>query len=319
LRISVVREVAVADRRIRKERPVVTVGFVGLGVMGESIAGRLLGAGYPVQGFNRTAAKAASLVGLGMTLVATPRAAAQGAKVVFSMVSDGAALAAVSSGAEGILAGLHGESIWVDLSTVGPVASDAARAAAGQCGARFLAAPVSGSVATIREGRLSFMVGGDVEALKEVRPLLLEIGSSIAHIGTVQQAAAMKLAVNLSIATQVIAFSEGVLLAERYGIEAAQAVEILLGSVVASPMLAYRGPFLLNPPEVPWFTVALARKDLAIVQDMADRVSLPLWSAAVAAPVLAAAQALGFGQAELAAVGHALRAMSDGRLPGPDH
>lgn len=297
----------------------VTVGFVGLGVMGESIAARLLGAGYAVQGFNRTAAKAASLVGLGMTLAATPRAAAHGARFVFSMVSDGAALAAVSAGEDGILAGLHGESVWVDLSTVGPVASDAARAATEHCGARFLAAPVSGSVATIREGRLSFMVGGDAEALEEVRPLLLDIGSSIVHVGTVRQAAAMKLAVNLSIATQVIAFSEGVLLAERYGIEAAQAVDILLGSVVASPMLAYRGPFLLNAPEVPWFTVALARKDLAITQDMADRVSLPLWSAAVAAPVLAAAQALGFGQDELAAVGHALRAMSDAGAPGPAH
>lgn len=297
----------------------VTVGFVGLGVMGESIARRLLGAGYVVQGFNRTAAKAAGLVELGMTLAATPRLAAVGASVVFSMVSDGAALTAVCSGDDGILAGLRGESIYVDLSTVGPVASEAARVAAEERGARFLAAPVSGSVATIREGRLSFMVGGDARALEEVRPLLLEIGSTIAHVGTVEQAAAMKLAVNLSIAMQVIAFSEGVLLAERYGIEAAQAVDILLGSVVASPMLAYRGRFLLNPPEVPWFTVALARKDLAIAQDMADRVSLPLWSAAVAAPVLAASQALGFGQDELASVGHALRVMSARRPPDAGH
>jgi len=298
---------------------VVTVGFVGLGVMGESIARRLLGAGYVVQGFNRTAAKAAGLVELGMILAPTARAAAQGASVVFSMVSDGAALAAVCAGDDGILAGLRSESIYVDLSTVGPEASEAARLAAEESGARFLAAPVSGSVATIREGRLSFMVGGEAEALEEVRPVLVEIGSSIVHVGTVQQAAAMKLAVNLSIAAQVIAFSEGVLLAERYGIEAAQAVDILLGSVVASPMLAYRGPFLLNPPEVPWFTVALARKDLAIARDMADRVSLPLWSAAVAAPVLAASQALGFGQDELASVGHALRVMSDGRPRDPDH
>lgn len=287
-----------------------TLGFVGLGVMGGTIARRLLGAGYAVQGYNRTAAKAASLADSGMILAATPRAAAEGASVVFSMVSDGDALAEVCAGEDGLLAGLTADSIFVDLSTVGPVASDAARIATEERGARFLAAPVSGSVATIQEGRLSFMVGGSAEVLDEVRPLLLELGPAITHVGSVQQAAAMKLAVNLSVAMQVIAFSEGVLLAERYGIDPGQAVDVLLGSVVASPMLAYRGRFLLDPPPIPWFTVALARKDLRITQDMAERVGLPLWSAAVATPVLAAAQSLGYGNNELASVGNALRAMS---------
>jgi 3-hydroxyisobutyrate dehydrogenase-like beta-hydroxyacid dehydrogenase len=291
---------------------VASVGFVGLGVMGAAIAARLLGAGHGVRGYNRTAAKAESLAGLGLTPVATPREAALGAGVVFSMVSDGEALAQVCAGEDGILAGLLPGSVFVDLSTVGPEASEAARAAAGERGARFLAAPVSGSVATIRAGRLSFMVGGSEAALAEIRPLLLDIGSEITHVGTVRQAAAMKMAVNLSVAIQVIAFSEGVLLAGRYGIEPRQAVDVLLGSVVASPMLAYRGPFLLDPPAVPWFTVALARKDLRIIQDMAERADLPLWSAAAAAPVLAAAQALGHGRDELASVGEALRAMSDG-------
>lgn len=287
-----------------------TIGFVGLGVMGGNIAARLLDAGHVVQGYNRTTAKAESLVGLGLTLAATPRAAAVGAGVVFSMVSDGDALTAVCAGPDGILAGLGEGSVYVDLSTVGPVASETARIAAEAHGARFLAAPVSGSVSTIREGRLSFMVGGDEEVLAEVRPLLLDIGPEIRHVGSVQQAAAMKLAVNLSVAIQVIAFSEGVLLAERYGVDPGRAVDVLLHSVVASPMLAYRGRFLLDPPEVPWFTVALARKDVRIMQDMAERVDLPLWSAATVAPLLAAAEALGYGQDELAAVGHALRDMS---------
>jgi len=274
---------------------VATVGFVGLGVMGGNIAIRLLSAGHVVQGYNRTTAKAASLAGRGMTVAATPRAAAQDASVVFSMVSDGEALHQVCAGENGILAGLRSGAIFVDLSTVGPVASEAARMATEERGCRFLAAPVSGSVSTIEAGNLLFMVGGAAEALDEVRPLLLDIGSGIMHVGSVQQAAAMKLAVNLSVAMQVIAFSEGVLLAERYGVKPEQAVEILLGSVVASPMLAYRGRFLLDPPEVAWFTVALARKDLRIAQDMAERVNLPLWSASAAAQVLAAAEALGFG------------------------
>lgn len=287
-----------------------TVGFVGLGVMGGNIAMRLLSAGHVVQGYNRTTAKAANLADLGMTVAATPRAAAQDASVVFSMVSDGEALRQVCAGESGILEGLSTEAIFVDLSTVGPVASEAARIATEEHGCRFLAAPVSGSVSTIRAGNLLFMVGGAAEALDEVRPVLLDIGSGIMHVGTVQQAAAMKLAVNLSVAMQVIAFSEGVLLAERYGVEPRRAVDILLGSVVASPMLAYRGRFLLDPPEAAWFTVALARKDLRIAQDMAERVDLPLWSASAAAQVLAAAEALGFGDQELASVGRALRAMS---------
>ena len=293
-----------------------TVGFVGLGVMGGNIALRLLSAGHVVQGYNRTPAKAASLADLGMTVAATPCAAAQDASVVFSMVSDGEALTQVYAGDNGILAGLSTGAIFVDLSTVGPVASEAARIATEERGCRFLAAPVSGSVSTIRAGNLLFMVGGSAEALDEVRPVLLDIGSGIMHVGSVRQAAAMKLAVNLSVAMQVIAFSEGVLLAERYGVEPEQAVDVLLGSVVASPMLAYRGRFLLDPPEVAWFTVALARKDLRITQDMAERVNLPLWTAAAAAPVLAAAEALGFGDEELASVGRALRTISAGDRDG---
>jgi len=298
---------------------VATIGFVGLGVMGGNIAARLLAAGHNVQGYNRTAAKAAPLAELGMTVVPTPRGAADEAGVVFSMVSDGPALAAVCGGEDGILAGLSAGSVYVDLSTVGPAASAAVRRATEERGARFLTAPVSGSVATIRAGRLSFMVGGSAEALAEVRPLLLDIGSTITHVGSVEQAAAMKLAVNLSVAAQTIAFSEGVLLAERYGIDPAAAVDVLLTSVVASPMLSYRGPFLLDPPAEPWFTVALARKDLRIIQEMADEVSLPLWTAAATAPVLAAAQSLGYGDQELGAVGRALREMSTaGAAGGPD-
>jgi 3-hydroxyisobutyrate dehydrogenase-like beta-hydroxyacid dehydrogenase len=292
-----------------------TVGFVGLGVMGGNIALRLLAAGHTVQGYNRTVAKTAPLAERGMTVAATPRAAACGASVVLSMVSDGAALAAVCGGEDGILAGLGPSSIYLDLSTVGPAASEAARRATDERGARFLTAPVSGSVATIRSGRLSFMVGGDAEVLDEVRPLLLEIGSTVTHVGTVEQAAAMKLAVNLSVAMQTIAFSEGVLLAERYGIDPAAAVDVLLNSVIASPMLSYRGPFLLDPPAEPWFTVALARKDMRIIQEMADEVSLPLWTAAATASVLAAAQSLGYGDQELGTVGRALRDMSTGRIP----
>jgi 3-hydroxyisobutyrate dehydrogenase-like beta-hydroxyacid dehydrogenase len=295
----------------------VVIGIVGLGVMGGAIASRLLAAGYPVQGYNRTVAKGQTLAGLGMTLAATPREAALGTSVTFSVVSDGEALAQVRDGPDGILAGLPADGVYVDLSTVGPGASDATRAAAQEHGALFLAAPVSGSVATIEQGKLAFMVGGDEATLEQVRPVLLELGAAITHVGTVRQAAAMKLAVNLSIAAQMIAFSEGVLLAERYGIAAADAVGIMLRSAIASPMLSYRGPFVIDPPAEPWFTIALARKDMRITMEVAEQAALPLWRASVAAQVLTAADAMGYGQDELAAVASALRAMSAGRTGQP--
>jgi len=287
------------------------IGFIGLGVMGSRIAARLLAAGYAVTGFNRTVEKAADLVDRGMQLAPAPRQSAEGADVVFTMVSDADALFAVTTGPDGVLQGLRPGADFVDLSTVGPGASEELCALVGSQGGHFLAAPVSGSVSTIEAGQLSFMVGGDGHALETVRGVLEDIGSGgITYIGTPPQASAMKLALNLSVSVQVTAFCEGILLAERFGISREDAVNTFLKSVVASPMLAYRGRFLLDPPEEAWFTIALARKDLRLTLQMADSVRLPLFSAANVSQLLAAGEGMGFGGAELAAVADVLQAMS---------
>ena len=159
-----------------------TVGFVGLGSMGAPIAGRLL-QGSTVYGTNRTKAKAAELIERGLIWRDTPREVAQAAQVVFSMVTDDAALAAITSGRDGILAGLRPESVYVEMSTVSPQAS---RELAGQvcsAGASMIDAPVSGSVPAAGNGTLSIMVGGPEAAFLAAEPLLRQLGRSVTHVG----------------------------------------------------------------------------------------------------------------------------------------
>jgi len=218
-----------------------TLGFVGLGAMGSRMARRLLDAGHAVVGYNRTAAKAASLVATGMTLATAPRQVAEAADIVFSMVTNTEALEAIARGPEGVLAGLRAGATWVEMSTVSPSATRRLAEAVAARGAMLIDAPVSGSAVTVEQGQLSFMVGGDAAALERVRPYLLAIGPTVTHVGPLGLAATMKIATNLGLAVQMLAFSEAVLLAEKAGISRERAVETLLKSVVASPMLKYRG------------------------------------------------------------------------------
>jgi 3-hydroxyisobutyrate dehydrogenase-like beta-hydroxyacid dehydrogenase len=289
---------------------VTAVGFVGLGAMGGRMARRLLQAGYAVVGYNRTRERAKWLVDLGLALAASPREAAAAGDVVFSMVADTRALEAVARGPDGILAGLGRGATYVDMSTVAPGAVRALAREAAARGARMLHAPVSGSVATLEAGQLSFMVGGDAAALERARPLLAALGPTITHVGEAGLAATMKIAVNLGLGVQMLAFSEAVLLAEKAGIGRAQAVEALLASVVASPMLKYRGPFVLGMPEEAWFDVGMMQKDVRLALDLAREVGVALPATALSHELLAAAGGLGLGAHDFAVVFDVLAMMS---------
>ena len=279
-----------------------TLGFVGLGAMGARMARRLLDAGYGLWGYNRTASKAAELVKAGMTLAASPREVAANAEAVFTMVTDDAALEAVARGPDGILAGMHAGSILIEMSTVSPVVIEAlARDVAGRGGA-LLDAPVSGSPATLEAGQLSFMVGGDAAVLDRARPFLLAIGPVITHVGPAGLAKSMKIAVNQGLAVQMLAFAESVLLAEKAGIERERAVEVLLKSVVASPMVKYRGPFVLGMPEEAWFDVDMMQKDLRLALDMARARGVTLPSVSLTHELLTAAKGLGLTRYDFAVV-----------------
>src|SRR6058998_489842 len=232
-----------------------TLGFVGLGVMGGRMAKRLLDGGHRVIGYNRTREKARWLSDAGMRVADSPREVAIQADVVFTMVTDTPALDAVCRGPDGILAGLRRGTVHVEMSTVSPEAVRAIAAEVASRGADLLDAPVSGSPVTLEAGQLSFMVGGDPAALERVREHVLAIGPTITHVGELGLAVTMKIATNLNLAVQMLAFCEAVALAEKAGIERERAVEVLLKSVIASPMLKYRGPFVLGMPAEALFNV----------------------------------------------------------------
>jgi 3-hydroxyisobutyrate dehydrogenase-like beta-hydroxyacid dehydrogenase len=286
------------------------VGFVGLGVMGGRMVSRLLAAGHPVTGWNRTRAKAEWLLAEGMGWADSPRAVAEASEVTLSMVTGTAALRAVTEGDGGVLAGLGPGRVYVDMSTVSPAASQALAAKVAETGAAMLDAPVSGSVVSLEEGRLSIMVGGDREVLERVRPVLQDIGPTVTHVGSNGRGALMKIATNLSLAVQMVAFSEGVLLAEKGGIAREAAVEVLGRSAIASPMVRYRGPFVLKMPEEAWFDVDMMQKDMLLALDAGRELDVPLPTTAVANELLTTARAMGLRRQDFATVFTVLARMS---------
>jgi 3-hydroxyisobutyrate dehydrogenase-like beta-hydroxyacid dehydrogenase len=290
------------------------LGFIGLGVMGGRIVKRLLAAGHTITGYNRTQAKARWLLDLGMQWGTTPRAVVQAADMTFSMVSHTAALQAVMGGAEGILAGLRPGTVVVDMSTVSPAASRELATQVAAAGAHMLDAPVSGSVITLEAGRLSIMVGGERPIYERLRPILLDIGPKVTYVGPNGLAVCMKVATNLSLAVQMLAFSEGVLLAEKSGIARETAVEVLLNSVIASPMVQYRGPFVLGLPEEAWFDVNMMQKDLLLALEMGRQLDVPLPTTAVTNEMLTAARGMGLAAQDFAVLFQVLARMSG--LPG---
>lgn len=286
------------------------LGFVGLGVMGSRMVKRLLDAGHTVTGHNRTKSKGQWLLDAGMEWGDTPRAVAEAADVTFSMVTNTAALQAVTDGPDGILAGLGSGKIYVDMSTVSPASSRDLASRVAAKGAHMLDAPVSGSVVTLEEGKLSIMVGGDAAAFEKIKPLLQDIGPKVTHVGGNGLAVSMKIATNLSLAVQMLAFSEGVLLAEKSGIQRETAVEVLLNSVIASPMVKYRGPFVLKMPDEAWFNINMMQKDMSLALELGRELDVPLPTTAVTNELLTAARGMGLAEQDFAILFTVLARMS---------
>lgn len=286
------------------------IGFVGLGVMGGRIAKRLMDAGHTVIGYNRTKSKAQWLLEAGMEWADTPRQAAEAADVVFSMVTNTEAVRAVATGPEGILAGLGPGKIYVDMSTASPSLSRELARKAEAKGAAMLDAPVSGSVSTLEAGQLSIMAAGPKEAFDRVLPILKDIGPKVTYVGENGLAVSMKIATNLNLAVQMLAFSEAVLLAEKSGIKRETAVEVLLNSVIASPMVKYRGPFVLEMPDEAWFNVNMMQKDMLLALEMGRELDVPLPTTAITNEFLTAARGMGLADKDFAIVFEVLARMS---------
>ena len=286
------------------------LGFVGLGAMGGRVTKRLLDAGHSVIGYNRTQSKAQWLVDAGMRRGESPRAVAESADIVFSMVTNTAALHHVFNGPDGILAGLGKGKVYIDMSTVSPAASRHLASQVLEKGAHMLDSPVSGSVITLEQGNLSLMVGGDEAIFEQVRPVLLHIGPKVNYVGKNGQAVLMKIAINLNLQTQIVSFYEGLLLAIKGGVSIETALEVMLNSVIASPALKYRSPFILDMPEEAWFNVNMMQKDMLLAEELGRELNVALPSVAYANQLLTAARAMGLAERDFAIVYKVLARMS---------
>lgn len=280
--------------------------------MGGLIVERLLNAGRQVTGWNRTAQKGEALVAKGMRWGDSPREVAQSSDVLFSMLTDAAAVEAVAGGPDGLIAGLRPGAVYADLSTISPDASRALAERVAEAGATMLDAPVSGSPATLAEGRLAIMIGGDEDAFERIKPILLDIGPKVTRIGGNGLALQTKIAINLALVVQVTAFCEGVALAEQGGVEREAAVQAMLQSVVSSPVLNYRGPFILEGrmPEEALADVTLQQKDMLLALELGRKLGSPLPLTAAANEMLNACRGLGIGHHDFVVVHRVYRELA---------
>jgi 3-hydroxyisobutyrate dehydrogenase-like beta-hydroxyacid dehydrogenase len=265
------------------------IGFAGLGAMGARIAQRIAEAGYAVTVWNRTEAKAQALVDAGLGWAATPRELAGSSDLLFTMLTDSRAIEATSEGDDGLLAGLRRGTVWADLSTIAPDVSLSLAERASERGARFLDCPVSGSPATLAAGQMSVMVGGDRGAFEHVEGVLKAIGPKVTYIGPNGHAILTKLAINLALVVSVTAFAEAVALVEKAGVRREAVVDAALKSVIASPVLGYRAPLLVDDDAV-YADVDLQQKDLVFAQELARRLGAAVPTCAAAGEMLNAAR-----------------------------
>jgi 3-hydroxyisobutyrate dehydrogenase-like beta-hydroxyacid dehydrogenase len=286
------------------------LGYIGLGAMGSRVAKRLLDAGHSVIGYNRTKERAQWLLDAGMSWGESPRAVAEAADIVFTMVTDTKALYSVVEGEQGILAGLSAGKVYVDMSTISPAASKELAARVAERGASMLDAPVSGSVITLEQGNLSLMIGGARAVYEQIQPILLAIGPKITYMGDNGQAVLMKVAINLNLQVQIMGFYEGLVIAEKAGIPREVAMEALLNSVIASPSLKYRTPFVLQKPDEVWFNVNMMQKDMLLALELGRELGVPLPMVSTSNEYLTAARALGLEKQDFAIVYEVLAKMA---------
>ena len=286
------------------------LGFVGLGAMGGRITKRLLAKGHRVTGYDLFPSKAQELIGFGLTPADSPCAVCKAAEITFVMVTNTAALEGASEGPDGLLAGLGPGKILIDMSTVSPAVSRALAAKVRDTGADMLEAPVSGSVSLVEQGKLSVMVGGSRAAFDGVKPLLEDIGQKVTYIGGNGLALSLKLATNVSIAVQMLAFAESVVLAEKAGVPRETIIEVLTNSAIASPLVQYKGPCILKMPEQAQFNTNMMQKDITLALELGRELKVSLPTGAVVNELLSSARAQGLGEQDFAALFHVLAKLS---------
>lgn len=299
--------------------PASRVGFIGLGMMGGRIAARLLREGVPLVVQNRDPAKTVELVAAGALAVPRPvdvgRAVGDG--VTFLMVTDGVAVAQVLFGRNGLARGLRRGATVIDLSTIDPQESRRFAARLARIGVTYLDAPVGGSIGPAERGELTVFIGGPSEAIERVRPWLSRIARRIESMGPTGAGASMKLVNNHLTITSVAMISEAVALAEAFGLPRDRVVALLRGGGGASAMLEGKQANLVQRQYPPAFRLALARKDLRLVERAGRRLGQATALAREARRLSDEALGLGHATEDFSSVFEAARARLGGSRAGP--
>jgi 3-hydroxyisobutyrate dehydrogenase-like beta-hydroxyacid dehydrogenase len=290
------------------------VAVVGAGRMGAAMVGTLCRAGVEVVVWNRTRAKAEEVgQATGAAVAATAREAAASAPVVLSSLADDAAVGAAYTGGDGIVAGLQRGAVVCEASTIDPGTVRRLGPLVEDRGASLLDTPVSGSVSTVEAGQLTIMAGGDPEVLERVRPVLDPLAKQIFHVGELGSGAVMKLTVNSVLHGLNLALAEGLVLAERAGVERAVAYEVFAASAIAAPFVHYKREAFEHPGRPPVaFSLDLVAKDLDLILALAAEAGATMEQAAINSRVVEAAVAAGLGGHDLSELATYLRGAPDG-------
>ncbi len=283
------------------------VAFLGLGIMGGGMAGRLLGAGWAVTVWNRTRAKAEPLAAAGARIVDTPRAAAQGADVIVSMVADDVASRAVWLGPDGALAGAARGVLAVECSTLTVAWVKELAQAVAAVGGELADAPVTGSRGPAAAGELNFLVGASAEALVRLEPVLKPMSRSITHLGPVGSGALVKLANNFVSGVQVVAFAEALAWLERSGVAVGPAARVITEGAPGSPIVKLMHARMSAPDYTPNFFLRLMAKDVGYAIEESGRAGATLVMAEAALRRYREAIAAGHGDRDMAAVVEPMR------------
>ncbi len=279
-----------------------SIGFIGLGIMGQPMALNLAKTGHPITVFNRTPAKTESLKSAGAKVAATPAEAAAEADFVISIVSDTAAMEEVVLGKGGVLETVRSGAIVIDSSTISPVASRKFACKVAGKGASWLDAPVTGSKHLAEKGELTYMVGGDREAFDRALPVLQVMGKKHIYCGSHGLGLTAKLSQNVIQSTMIEIFCEGFVLAAKAGLKPHILMEVIQGSMARASLTDFKAPFIFRGDFTPYFPLKLMHKDITLALESAYAQNVPMPAAAAVKEVYGAAKAQGKGDQDYAAV-----------------
>jgi 2-hydroxy-3-oxopropionate reductase len=282
--------------------PLIKVGYIGLGLMGKSIARNILKAGFPLVVHNRSKSALDELVSEGARVATSPAEVARQVDVVFTNLPDSPDVELVALGENGIIEGAHPRLIYVDNSTIKPASARHIAVVLGQHGVQCLDAPVSGGDIGARQGTLAIMVGGPAAALDVVRPVFAAIGKTVTYVGDSGAGQIAKAANQIMVAAQMVAMGELLIFAKKAGADPQKVVEAIKGGAAQCWTLDVKPPRLFSGNRSPGFKAHMQAKDLNIILETARQYGIPLPSAAVDAQLFNSMLEMGMGDLDNSAV-----------------